>query len=158
IEHYDDSQSVRLDVHQVSKVVGEKTLLSRVSFSARPGEVVAIAGISGAGKSTLIDALNGTRPPTSGRVLVNGAELYRAYDALRPLIGYVPQENVLPVQLPLRRALKYIARLRLPADLGQRDVDRRIEEVLRNLDLFDRADLSISRLSGGQQKRASIAA
>ena len=67
IEHYDDSRAVRLDVHDVSKLVSSKKLLDGVSMSARPGEVVAIAGTSGAGKSTLIDALNGMRPPTSGR-------------------------------------------------------------------------------------------
>ena len=158
IEHHDDSRAVRLDVHGVTKIVSGKVLLSEVSLSAQPGEVLAIAGTSGAGKSTLIDALNGLRPPTSGHILVNGADLYRAYDALRPLIGYVPQETILPAQLTVRRALQYVARLRLPPDVSRADADARVEEVMRSLDLHERADVRIARLSGGQQKRASIAA
>ncbi|MEX2247262.1 MAG: ATP-binding cassette domain-containing protein, partial [Dehalococcoidia bacterium] len=158
IEHHDDSRAVRLDVHAVTKLVSGRALLSGISFSARPGQVLAIAGTSGAGKSTLIDALNGLRPPTSGHVLVNGADLYRAYDALRPLIGYVPQEPILPIQLSVRRALHYVARLRLPPDVSAAEADQRVDEVMRQLDLVDRQDVRIANLSGGQQKRASIAA
>ncbi|MDP9238265.1 MAG: FHA domain-containing protein [Chloroflexota bacterium] len=158
IEHQDDSRAVRLDVHGVTKVVSGKVLLSEVSLSAYPGEVLAIAGTSGAGKSTLIYALNGLRPPTSGHILVNGADLYRAYDSVRPLIGYVPQQTILPEYLTVRRALQYVARLRLPPDVSGADADARVEEVMRSLDLQERADVRIVRLSGGQQKRASIAA
>jgi ABC-type multidrug transport system ATPase subunit/ABC-type multidrug transport system permease subunit len=158
IEHHDDSRAVRLDVHAVTKLVSGRTLLSGISFSARPGQVLVIAGTSGAGKSTLIDALNGLRPPTSGHVLVNGADLYRAYDALRPLIGYVPQEPILPTQLSVRRALHYVARLRLPPDVSAAEADQRVDEVIRELDLVDRQHARIANLSGGQQKRASIAA
>ena len=158
IEHYDDSRAVRLDVHDITKVISGKTILDHISFSVRPGELVAIAGTSGAGKSTLLDALIGMRPATSGRVIVNGADLYRAYDALRPLIGYVPQATILPTQLTVRRALHYVARLRLPPDVSEADAEQRVEEVMRELDIYHRRDVEIGRLSGGQQKRASIAA
>lgn len=158
IDHHDDSRAVRLDVHTVTKLVSGRRLLNEISFSARPGQVLAIAGTSGAGKSTLIDALNGLRPPTSGHVLVNGADLYQAYDALRPLIGYVPQETILPPHLSVGHALRYVARLRLPPDVSGAEADERVDEVMRELDLMDRRDVQISKLSGGQQKRASIAA
>jgi ABC-type multidrug transport system ATPase subunit len=91
-------------------------------------------------------------------VLVNGADLYRAYDALKPLIGYVPQETILPPQLTVKRALRYVARMRLPSDVTDADADERIRDVLRTLQLEARRDVQIGRLSGGQQKRASIAA
>lgn len=158
IEHYDDSRAVRLDVHDITKVISGKTILDHIGFSVRPGELVAIAGTSGAGKSTLLDALIGMRPATSGRVIVNGADLYRAYDALRPLIGYVPQATILPMQLTVRRALHYVARLRLPPDVSREDADQRVDEVMRELEIYQRRDVEIGRLSGGQQKRASIAA
>ncbi len=158
IEHIDDSKRVRLDAYEIGKTVGAAVLLDNVSFVAQPGEVLVIAGTSGAGKSTLLDALNGSRPPTSGHVLVNGADLYRAYDALRPLIGYVPQHTILPEQLQLRRALRYVASLRLPPDVSGEEADSRVEDVMRQLDLDRRPDLPIGNLSGGQQKRASIAA
>ncbi len=158
IEHYDDSRAVRLDVHDLTRIISGKTILDRVGFSVRPGELVAIAGTSGAGKSTLLDALIGLRPATSGRVIVNGADLYRARDALRPLIGYVPQATILPTQLTVRRALHYVARLRLPPDVSREDADQRVDEVMRELEIHQRRDVEIGRLSGGQQKRASIAA
>ncbi len=158
IEHHDDSRAVRLDVHAVTKLVSGRTLLDGISFTAQPGQVLAIAGTSGAGKSTLIDALNGLRPPTSGHILVNGADLYQAYDALRPLIGYVPQETILPIHLTVRRALHYVARLRLPPDVSAAEADQRVDEVIRELDLVERQHVPIANLSGGQQKRASIAA
>ena len=158
IEHSDDSRAVRLDVHDITKLVSGRTLLSGISFTAQPGQVLAIAGTSGAGKSTLIDALNGLRPPTSGHVLVNGADLYRAYEMLRPLIGYVPQETILPMHLTVRRALHYVARLRLPPDVSAAEADQRVDEVIRELDLVERQHVKIVNLSGGQQKRASIAA
>ncbi len=158
IEHIDDSKRVRLDGHEISKTVGSAVLLDQISFAAQPGEVFVIAGTSGAGKSTLLDALNGSRPPTSGHVLVNGADLYRAYDALRPLIGYVPQHSILPEQLPLRRALRYVASLRLPPDVASDEAEARVDDVMRQLDMVRRADVRIGVLSGGQQKRASIAA
>ena len=159
LEHHDDSLAVRLDVHNVTKAVsGGRTLLSAISMNAHPGEVVAIAGTSGAGKSTLIGALTGMHRPSGGHILVNGADLYQAYDALRPLIGYVPQETILPGQLATRRALQYVARLRLPPDVSSAEADRRVDEVMLALGLEHRAGVQISRLSGGQQKRASIAA
>ncbi|HEY8171680.1 MAG TPA: ATP-binding cassette domain-containing protein [Dehalococcoidia bacterium] len=158
IEHNDDSRSVRLDVHAVSKRAGAALLLDAISFEARPGEILAIAGTSGAGKSTLIDALNGSRRPTSGRILINGVDLYASYAALRPLIGYVPQATILPAQLTMRRALYYVARLRLPPDVTMSDARSRVDDVLRDLDLYERRDVPIEKLSGGQQKRASIAA
>lgn len=158
IEHYDDSRAVRLDAHEVTKVIGGTGILHNLSFSVLPGEVFAIAGTSGAGKSMLLGALNGTRPPTSGHILVNGADFYSAFDALRPLIGYVPQENILPSRLGVQRALHYVARLRLPPDVSSEEAERRVEEAMRQLDLYDRRDVQIEHLSGGQQKRASIAA
>jgi ABC-type multidrug transport system ATPase subunit/pSer/pThr/pTyr-binding forkhead associated (FHA) protein len=158
IEHQDDSKSVRLDAHEVTRFIGRKQILDGISFCALPGEVLAIAGTSGAGKSTLLYALTGIVPPTDGRILVNGVDLYESFEALQPLLGYVPQRDILPLQLPVQRALHYVARLRLPPDVQSEEMDERIDEVLRSLDLYHRRDVALGSLSGGQQKRASIAA
>jgi ABC-type multidrug transport system ATPase subunit len=158
IEHQDDSRAVRLDAHEVTRFIGKKQILDGVSFCALPGEVLAVAGTSGAGKSTLLYALTGIIAPTDGQVLVNGADLYQSFEALQPLLGYVPQRDILPLQLPVERALHYVARLRLPEDVGADEMEQRIEEVMRSLDLYNRKDVLLGSLSGGQQKRASIAA
>jgi ABC-type multidrug transport system ATPase subunit len=72
-------------------------------------------------------------------------------------IGYVPQDDIIHLEMPLRRTLRYAARLRLPAGTSVAEADRVVEETMRNLDLIDRAEVPVRALSGGQRKRASIA-
>ena len=89
---------------------------------------------------------------------MNGAYLDERFDALQPLLGYVPQKDILPLTLPVERALHYVARLRLPSDVSREELDERVDDVMRSLDLYHRRDVTLGSLSGGQQKRASIAA
>jgi ABC-type multidrug transport system ATPase subunit len=112
--------------------------------------------VSGAGKSTLLNALSGFRPATDGNVLVNGTDLYRNFDAYRTQIGYVPQEDIMHRELSVGQALDYAAQLRLPADTTAAERHRRVAEVLETLDLVQRKDVPIHKLSGGQRKRVSI--
>lgn len=158
MEYQDDRKAVRLDARNVTRFIGKHQILDDISFRAQPGEVLAIAGTSGAGKSTLLYALTGIIPPTEGHVMVNGSDLYTSFAALQPLLDYVPQKDIPPLQLPVQRALHYVARLRLPPDVTNDEMNARIEEVMRSLDLYDRRDVLLGSLSGGQQKRASIAA
>ena len=74
-----------------------------------------------------------------------------------PAVGYVPQDDIIHLEMPLRRTLRYAARLRLPAGTSAAEADRIVEETMRDLDLADRADVPVRALSGGQRKRASIA-
>lgn len=155
---YNEEKAVRLDAYHITKTIGPINILSDVSLSVLPGELVAIVGTSGSGKSTFMDALNGVRPATTGTVLVNGVDLYREFDAVRPLIGYVPQFSTLHDELPLERALYYTGRLRFADDVGDDEVRAKVTEVMRTLQIEQRAKVPVGRLSGGQQKRASLAA
>lgn len=153
-----DSGDVAFAAHGLAvEVAGGKQLLDDVSFSLPGRSLLAIVGPSGAGKSTLLRALTGTRPADSGAVHYDGRDLYAAYDELRHRIGLVPQDDVLHPQLTVRRALRYAARLRFPADVPAPDRERRIEEVLGELGLTGQADQRIDTLSGGQRKRTSVA-
>ena len=150
-------QGVRIDALRLRQQVSKsKNLLQDVSLSVYPREFVALVGLSGAGKSTLMDALNGFRPATQGRVLVNGISLYHNYELYRSDLGYVPQENIVHNDLTVYKALDYAAQLRMPADTTRKERQRRIAEVLTELDLVERKDLVIAKLSGGQRKRVSI--
>jgi ABC transport system ATP-binding/permease protein len=131
-------------------------LLDDVSLVIEPREFVGLLGPSGAGKSTLMDALNGSRPAQQGNVQLNSADLYREFDSLRTLIGYLPQEDILHRQLTIRECLYYSARLRLPDDFGETEIWERVNEVMQVLDLKERADITIAQLSGGQRKRVSL--
>lgn len=133
----------------VSRRAGERQILHKLSLSIEPGELVAIAGGSGAGKTTLLKILAGLQPPSGGEVSHNLAG--------RLGIGYVPQDDIIHLEMPLRRTLRYAARLRLPAGTSAAEADRVVEETMRDLDLIDRAEVPVRCLSGGQRKRASIA-
>ncbi len=146
----------RDDKHQM------KVLLDHVSFKALPGDMIALMGPSGAGKTTLLLALNGYLPPTSGQVRINGEDLYTIYDALRGSIGYVPQDDIVHPELTVFEAVKYSARFRLPPDYSEEEIDRRVDETLRDLGLEGVRNLQIGKpekkvLSGGQRKRVNIA-
>lgn len=153
----DEAGDLRLDAFHLSRVVGKGlAILQDVSLSVFPQEFVAIVGGSGAGKSTLLNALSGYRPANSGTVLLNGVDLYRNFNAYRNDLGYVPQDDLIHRELPVRRSLDYAARLRMPADTSAAERRQRIEEVIDELDLRVAADRAVRALSGGQRKRVSI--
>jgi len=131
-------------------------LLDDVSLAIQPCEFVGLLGPSGAGKSTLMDALNGSRPAGQGSVRLNSADLYSEFASLRALIGYVPQEDILHRQLSVKECLYYSARLRLPDDFGETEIWNRVDEIIKVLDLTERADIIIAKISGGQRKRVSL--
>jgi ABC-type multidrug transport system ATPase subunit/pSer/pThr/pTyr-binding forkhead associated (FHA) protein len=151
--------TVRIDCLRLSKTVaGGKRLLNDLTFSILPREFVCIVGGSGAGKSTLLDALSGVRPANGGEVRYNGGDYYAQMDAFRSAIGYVPQDDIVPTELPVESALYYAAKLRLPPDMSEAEVRARVEEVMEDLGLTARRDVPIKNLSGGQRKRVSIGA
>src|SRR4051794_14507900 len=148
-----DRGALRLDAANLSIEVSGKTILSGVSASIEPSQLVAIIGESGAGKSTLIKALAGVDRPTTGTVTVSG----EAIAARLSDVGYVPQDEIVHGALTVREALHYSARLRLPEDASAGDVQASVDRVLAEVDLAEHADTRIDRLSGGQRKRAGVA-
>ncbi len=152
---------VRLDAFDIVKTVRlkfkKKDISQHVNFSAEPGQFIAFVGGSGAGKSTFMKCISGVSKPTSGKVFVNGNDLYNNYDVLKNLIGYVPQENIIFDDLTLIKMLRYATNLRMPDDSTKEEKEKRIDEVLSIVEMLDKKDVLIKNLSGGQQKRACIA-
>ncbi len=145
----------------LSKVVTnsgiKKTIINDVSFNIESGSFVALVGGSGAGKSTLMDCLNGFRPATSGHVIVNGEDFYSNYNSYKSIIGYVPQQDVVYKNLTVEQMLSYSAELRMPSDTTPQERNARISQVIKDVSLEGKENLKISKLSGGQKKRVSIA-
>ncbi|MEI2692371.1 MAG: FHA domain-containing protein [Anaerolineae bacterium] len=133
-----------------------KRILNEVSLSIYPKEFVALVGGSGAGKSTLMKALSGFTPAKPGQVLLNGDDLYQSFGAYRSILGYVPQDDIIHRQLTVRSALTYAAQLRLP-DATPAELQKRIADVLQQVEMTEHAGKSVQKLSGGQRKRVSIA-
>jgi ABC transport system ATP-binding/permease protein len=154
----DESSSVRIDALNLKKVGTKETILiNDISIAIPPRKFVALVGGSGAGKSTLMDALNGLRPSQQGTVLYNGQDYYHNLAAFSTQLGYVPQDDIIHRELSVERALYYAAKLRLPADFSEQQIQQRINEVLDDVEMTFRRHLLVNKLSGGQRKRVSIA-
>ena len=147
-------------IEELTKVYGEGEsevrALDGVSFSIEKGEFLAVIGPSGSGKSTLLHALGGVDRPTSGRILMNGQDVYAQNDEQlavfrRREVGLIYQfYNLIPV-------LTVEENMTLPVLLDGRKVNQaRLEELLHVLDLADRRLHLPNQLSGGQQQRVSI--
>ena len=158
LAHFDDSNGLRVDVVGLNKWVRKDlNILQNISVAFKPREFIVVVGQSGGGKSTFVDAVAGYRPATTpSKVYVNDIDIYTHFDSIRNEIGFVPQKDIIHMELTIYQALDYAAQLRMPADTSAEERHKRVMEVLADLDLTHRKDVQISGLSGGQQKRVSI--
>jgi ABC-type multidrug transport system ATPase subunit/pSer/pThr/pTyr-binding forkhead associated (FHA) protein len=155
---YDESGHIRIEALHLKKTgLNDVILLNDISLVIPPRSLVAIVGGSGAGKSTLMDALNGLRPAQQGQVLYNNLDYYHNLAAFNTQLGYVPQDDIVHRDLTVEHALYYAAKLRLPGDFTTDQIQWRIDEVLADVEMTERRHLLVSKLSGGQRKRVSIA-
>ncbi|MFF4043106.1 FHA domain-containing protein [Streptomyces sp. NPDC001816] len=158
LEEFVDTGEVSFSARHLTVTVdGGKQILKDVSFGVPEKSLIAVIGPSGSGKSTLLKALTGYRPANQGEVLYDNRNLYKQFAELRQRIGLVPQDDILHKELTVKKALKYAAKLRFPADTTAQERDARIDEVLRELKLDIHKDKKVTSLSGGQRKRVSVA-
>ncbi|MFF1742119.1 ATP-binding cassette domain-containing protein [Streptomyces mirabilis] len=136
------------------RIDGAGNVLHDVSLDVAPGRLTVIAGSSGAGKTILLQTLAGLRAPTEGTVLHDGTQP----GPPGPEFGFVPQEDIIHRELPLRRTLVYAAGLRMPPGTTPESVAAGVDRALEALGLSSRAATPVRALSGGERKRASIAA
>ena len=149
-----------LKIENLTKVYGEGEnqvrALDGVSFSVEKGEFLAIIGPSGSGKSTLLHILGGVDRPTSGKVWMDGQDVYAQDEEQlaifrRRQVGLIYQfYNLIPV-------LDVVENMTLPVLMDGRQVnEERLHELLETLGLTDRQKNLPNQLSGGQQQRVSI--
>ena len=149
-----------LKVENLTKIYGKDSTkvvaLDHVSFSVEKGEFVAIVGASGSGKSTLLHLIGGVDRPTSGKVYVNGQDIYKFDDDKlaifrRRQVGLIYQfYNLIPI-------LNVEENITLPLALDNREVDKhKLDEMIKLLGLENRKTHLPNELSGGQQQRVSI--
>jgi ABC-type multidrug transport system ATPase subunit len=130
---------------------GGVVALSSVSLEIEPGRLTAVIGPSGAGKTTLLAALAGVAPAQEGTVTFDVAGAI-GHDTG---VGFVPQDDILHGELPLRRTLRYAASLRMSAPSEM--VDAAVADAMKTLGLTGQGGVPVQSLSGGQRKRANIA-
>ena len=141
---------------QYGKGENKVTALNNVSFSVNKGEFVAIVGASGSGKSTLLHLIGGVDRPTSGKVFIDGKDIYKFNDDelaifRRRQVGLIYQfYNLIPI-------LNVEENITLPLKLDNRNIDKkRLDELIKVLGLEERRTHLPNELSGGQQQRTSI--
>ena len=149
-----------LRVENLNKTYGrgenQVKAVDNISFSIEKGEFVAIIGASGSGKSTLLHLIGGVDRPTSGKVYIDGKDIYTLNDDnlaifRRRQIGLIYQfYNLIPV-------LNVSENITLPTKLDGREVDeKRLNDLLKTLGIEKRKNNLPNQLSGGQQQRVSI--
>ena len=149
-----------LRTEHLSKIYGDKEArveaLKDISFSMEKGEFSAVLGESGSGKSTLLNCIGGLEIPTSGRVLLDGEDLFSMKENSRTIfrrqnIGFIFQSFQLISELNVEQNIQF------PILLDHRKPDRdQVEEILEVLGLTERKHHLPGQLSGGQQQRVAI--
>nr|QBO55774.1 ABCG1 variant V1 [Bactrocera dorsalis] len=152
-------RTLQLSFQNINVLHNERQILSDVSGSVRPGEVLAVMGPSGSGKTTLLDCLSGQRRFDSGGVYLNREPLSKKW---RRKICYVLQEEIFFSGLTLRETVIYTALLRLPEKMPKSEKIQLVDRILEALELTfcqhtKFGDYLNRGLSGGEKKRANIA-
>jgi ABC-2 type transport system ATP-binding protein len=147
--------SALIEVTGLRKRFGEVEALRGVSFHVAAGEVYGLLGPNGAGKSTTINILCGLVQPDGGEARLNGIDVVRDPVGARRVLGVVPQEVALYSDMSARENLGFFGRL---YGLRGSDLRARIDRVLEQVNLADRAKEPIDRYSGGMLRRLNIAA
>jgi ABC-2 type transport system ATP-binding protein len=139
--------------HDLTKRFGDRAAVRGVSFAIRRGEIFGLLGPNGAGKSTTVNMLSTYLAPDGGQVTIDGLPAESGM-AVKQRIGVVPQELALYDDLTARENVEFFARV---YDLPRRDRQARIQEVLEQVGLEDRAGEPVRNFSGGMKRRLNLA-
>lgn len=155
-----DNNDLVISIKDLRKSFGPLNVLNGVNLELRKGENIAVLGRSGTGKSVLIKIIVGLLKPDTGMVEVFGREIDKVDDKelqqLRLKIGFSFQNSALYDSMSVRENLEFPL-VRNKRELGRKEVQKSIEEVLENVGLSQTINQMPSELSGGQKKRIGIA-
>ena len=152
----EEGLTVNLEERTAREFFRKKTLLRDIHMAIQPGHMVLLLGGSGAGKTTFLNAVNGYEP-AKAEVTLNGRNMYKNYKEMQYDIGFVPQADLIRGSDTVYRTLMDPAMLRLPNSFSRPERKDRVEEVMEMFGLTPVQHNLVSKLSGGQRKRLSIA-
>ncbi len=143
-----------IKVENLTKKFGDFMAVDNVSFSVNKGEIFAFLGPNGAGKTTTIRMLTTLLKPTSGQVLINGSDPIREQNDVRRSFGIVFQDPSLDDELTAQENMEFHGVLyNVPKDIRR----KRIEELLKFVELWDRKSDLVKNYSGGMKRRLEVA-
>ncbi|MCD6493069.1 MAG: ATP-binding cassette domain-containing protein [Archaeoglobaceae archaeon] len=141
-------------VKNLTKTFNGFKAVDSINFTVKKGEIFGLLGPNGAGKTTTIKMLVTLLKPSSGEAKVAGYDVVKQPNMVRKNIGIVFQEPTLDLELTAKENLDFHARL---YGLNKKRREERIKEVLKLVDLYDKANLQVKKFSGGMQRRLEIA-
>lgn len=142
-----------IEVNQLVKQYGSYVAVDHISFTAEFGQVTGFLGPNGAGKTTTMRILTGYLPPTAGKAIVAGHDVFEDSMGVRQKVGYLPENVPLYRDMTARGYLMYLAEIR-----GLNNRKKRAEEALEQVRLAHRANSRIATLSKGMRQRVGLAA
>jgi ABC-2 type transport system ATP-binding protein len=142
-----------IEVKNVSKLYGEQKALDNVSFSINSGEIVGFLGPNGAGKSTLMKIMTGFITPSQGDVIIKGKSIIEKSLEVRKIIGYLPENNPLYLEMYVKEFLEFMASIHLPGP----QIKKRVKEIIDLTGLGIEQNKKIGALSKGYRQRTGLA-
>ena len=143
-----------IEVKNLTKNYGSFVALKGISFHIEKGEVIGFLGPNGAGKTTTMRILTCFMPPTSGRAIVAGYDVFSDSLAVRRRVGYLPENVPLYHEMTTHGYLKYVAKIK---GTPQKELTNRIDYVMNACGLLDRQHQIIGQLSKGYRQRVGLA-
>lgn len=141
-----------LDVRNLTKTFGDFTAVNGISFALRPGEILGVLGPNGAGKTTTMHMLLGLITPTSGTIAMFGMDLETHREAILQRVNFSSTYMSMPQSLTVEENLWVIARL-----YGLSDVRRKIDDIVKKLEMAEFRSKVTRKLSSGQMTRLTLA-
>ncbi len=151
-----NSLVVHIEERSVWNFFRKKVLLEDINMKIYPGEMILILGGSGAGKTTFINAVMGYEK-AEGEILAGDINIYKNYNMMKYEIGFVPQQDLLRMEDEVYSTLENAAEIKMPKSTTDEEREARIKQVMQLFGLEQEAESLVSKLSGGQRKRLSIA-
>lgn len=153
-----ENQKDMIVLEKLSKNYGTKKAVDNVSLTVKGGEMLALLGVNGAGKTTTIKMLSCLTKPTGGTALIDGCDVVRQQESVKKVVGISTQETAIARNLTVEENLKFMAGIYLdPKEYDKKKREERVERILQDFKLDEVRKTKSSKLSGGWQRRLSIA-
>lgn len=146
--------SYAIELKNLRKEFGAKVAVKDISLQVKEGGIFALLGVNGAGKTTTIRMLNGLSKPTAGEAYVLGKSIREDLDAIKQISDLSPQETSVAPNLTVKENLEFMAQI---YGMNQKKASRKVEELMQQFSLKEIEKSKAKTLSGGWQRRLSIA-
>jgi ABC-2 type transport system ATP-binding protein len=143
-----------IEVQHLTKRYGPTTAVDDVSFSVEKGEVLGFLGPNGAGKTTTMRVLTGYMPPTDGKAIVAGYDIFDQPIEAKRRIGYLPETPPLYPEMTVRDYLTFVSKIK---GVAKRNRTSRVSEVMERVQVADMANRHCGKLSKGYRQRVGLA-